>query len=271
MAQQQLNTGVTVNVEDSGSGTPLVFIHGMMLSGAFFKKQAPLGEGHRVVIPDLRGHGESEKVLHGHTVANYARDLKALLEMAGINRPVLIGWSMGVMVANEYLKQYGQDDVAGLVVCEQVPSDFAWPDYKYGFFTPEVLAQFVEMIQMDAPAFAHELTELMLHDPKPEDQKWMEAQILKVPPAIASTVLVNQTIRDDRPFYPTVKIPTLVQFGRDPKLTNPEAAGYIASLVPGAKVEIFENSSHCPFWEEPEAFNRSISRFAQSLNPAGVR
>jgi pimeloyl-ACP methyl ester carboxylesterase len=243
----------------------------MMMSGRFFQRQAPLAQSHRVVIPDLRGHGDSEKVLHGHTVANYARDLHELFEKLDLHRPVLIGWSMGVMVANEYLKQFGQDDVAGLVICEQVPSDFAWPDYKYGFFTPEVLAQFVDLIQMDAAAFAHELVDLMLHDPQPEDERWMEAEIVKVPPAIASTVLVNQTIRDDRPFYPTVKVPALVQFGRDQKLTNPEAGQYIQGLVPGAQLEIFENSSHCPFWEEAETFNQSISRFAASLNPAGQR
>src|ERR1700680_5063617 len=97
--EQSISSGVTLHVVDEGDGPPIVFVHGVMMSGRFFAKQVGgLRSAHRVVVPDLRGHGRSEKVLSGHTVANYAQDLRLLFDARSIDRPVLVGWSMGAMV-----------------------------------------------------------------------------------------------------------------------------------------------------------------------------
>jgi pimeloyl-ACP methyl ester carboxylesterase len=78
MTRHLLSNGVTLNATDAGSGTPVVFIHGVMMSGRFFDHQVSFfSQGYRVIVPDLRGHGQSEKVLYGHTVANYARPQRA--------------------------------------------------------------------------------------------------------------------------------------------------------------------------------------------------
>jgi pimeloyl-ACP methyl ester carboxylesterase len=101
--EQQLENGVTLHLVDEGEGRPVVFIHGVAMSSRFFDRQvAHVSAGARMVAPDLRGHGRSEKVLHGHTVENYAADLAELFVARGIERPVLVGWSMGAMVAWEY-------------------------------------------------------------------------------------------------------------------------------------------------------------------------
>ena len=74
------------------------------MSGRFFQRQLHgLSASHRVIVPDLRGHGRSEKALHGHTVPGCAMDLQALLIQLGVQRPVLVGWSMGAMVASEFI------------------------------------------------------------------------------------------------------------------------------------------------------------------------
>src|SRR5437867_9081379 len=109
MAEQRLANGVTLHVEAEGDGRPIVFVHGVMMSGRFFQRQlAHVPSSHRAVVPDLRGHGGSEKVLHGHTVSNYAVDLHQLFTARRIERPVLVGWSMGAMVVYEYLEAFGQ-------------------------------------------------------------------------------------------------------------------------------------------------------------------
>lgn len=266
MTNQLLSNGVTLNVIDTGSGTPVVFVHGVMMSGRFFDRQVPyFSEYYRVIVPDLRAHGQSEKVLHGHTVDNYARDLKALFEAINVKQPILVGWSMGAMVVYEYLKQFGQDDVAGIVIVDQPPSDFAWEGYEFGVLTVQALGEMVESLQMDQRAVAEEFASLMLHNDSPEARAWMVEEITKVPAAVASTILVNQTIRDYRPFLAEVHIPTLVLFGRDNKLTPPEAGEYIASKIPDSKLQIFEHSSHVPFYEEADAFNEAVRAFVESL------
>src|SRR5215207_8749942 len=77
-----LSTGATVAVTDLGSGTPLVLLHGVCMSRHFFGRNidALAAAGHRVVAPDLRGHGASPSSEGGHSIGQYARDARALIE-----------------------------------------------------------------------------------------------------------------------------------------------------------------------------------------------
>jgi non-heme chloroperoxidase len=266
LAEQQLANGVTLHLVDEGEGRPIVFVHGVLMTSRFFDRQiAHVSANARMIAPDLRGHGRSEKVLSGHTVENYAIDLQELFVARAIERPVLVGWSMGAMVAWEYLKAFGQDGVAGLVVVDQHPSDWSWEGYPFGVLTAEVLAELVAGLQMAPAAVAEELAHLMVHEPTEETTAWMVEEITMCPPAIASTILVNQTIRDYRPFLPDIRVPTAVFFGGDDKMTSPEAGEYIAAQIPGATLTVFGASSHVPFYEEPDAFNAALDGFVAGL------
>lgn len=258
--------GTTLEVLDRGQGRPLVFIHGLMCSGLFFARQVDhFVDRFRVIVPDLRGHGESDKPPSGHTVAAYAEDMHALFAELEVERPVVVGWSMGSMIAYELVKSHGSDSIAGLVIVDQPPSDFAWPDYEFGFFTPEVLDQTLEELQTNGAALIEMLAGLMLHDPAADELGWIRVEMQKVPEAIAATILVSQTLKDYRAFLPEIQVPTLVAFGTDPKLSSPGAGAYIADRVPGAKLELFEASSHAPFLEEPDRFNAVLADFVESL------
>jgi pimeloyl-ACP methyl ester carboxylesterase len=238
-----------------------------MCSGRFFDPQVERLAGRfRVIVPDMRGHGESEKALAGHTVPTYAHDLAAVLDALDVQRAVLVGWSMGAMVAYEFLRAFGSERVAGLVIVDQPPADFAWGEgYAFGLFTPEVLAEAVEGIQTDLAAVGHEWAELMLHAPTPDTVAFFVGEFTKVPPAIAVSILVDQTFRDYREFIPGVDVPTLVAFGGDDKATSPDAGRWIAERIPGARLEIFEQSSHAPFFEEPDAFARALEEFVRGI------
>lgn len=266
-SRQRVRGEVDLHVVESGdpNGQPLVFLHGVMMSGRFFDRQLGAFPDHHVVVPDLRGHGDSEKVLSGHTVANYARDLHALLEaMAPSRRPILVGWSMGAMVAWEYLKAFGAASARGLVVVDQPPSDFAWPGWEFGALPLEALRDMVEAIQTDRRPVLEEFQTLMVHTPG-AGQEWMVGEMEKLPPAVATSILCNQTFQDYRPLLPELHLPTLVCFGADDKLTSPRAGAYIAERMPTARLEVFEHSSHMPFYEEAEAFNRAVAAFARAL------
>ncbi len=264
MPEEVFGDGLTIHYEETGSGPGLVFVHGWTMSSRFFQRQLEAFPGHRVLAPDLRGHGASSKILHGHTVATYASDLKDLLARRGVERPVLVGWSMGAMVAYEYLQQSDQA-VRGLIIVDQPPSDFAWEGYEFGVFTMESLAETNQEIQSDHGSLARQFADLMLHEPDDETVAWMVDEITKVPPAIASTILLDQTLRDYRSFLPRIRVPTLVMFGEDPKLTSPAAGRYIAEQVPGARFRGFGSSSHCPFWEEADAFNEMVAEFTAEV------
>ena len=264
----QLDTGVTVHVEVRGSGPALVLLPGVMMSGRFFHEQldGALPDSFTVVAPDYRGHGQSEKVHSGHTVAGYARDVRSLLIALQIERPVLVGWSMGAMVAWEYVKEFGSDSIAGLVVVDQPPSDFAWDGYPFGLMTLAGLADNVEALQGDQRAVAQEFADLMQHVPDDSRTAWIVEEILKVPASIASTILTDQTLRDYREVLGTITCPTLVAFGADPKMTDPAAGSFIIERTLGAELVVFDESSHMPFLEEPAEFDRVLSEWASRLS-----
>jgi len=170
------------------------------------------------------------------------------------------------MVAYEYLSEFGQDSVAGLVIVDQPPADFAWGGgYEFGMFTVQEILHAVEGIQTDLAGLADGWAELMLHDPTPETKRSLVEEVTKVPPAIGTSILVDQTLRDYRGFLPTVRVPTLVAFGADDKATSPAAGHWIAETIPDARLEIFARSSHCPFLEEPDAFNHALASFLKEL------
>jgi pimeloyl-ACP methyl ester carboxylesterase len=96
----------------------------------------------------------------------------------------------------------------------------------------------------------------------------MVDEITRVPPVIASAILVNQTLRDDREFISTIRLPTRVLFRGDGTTVHPKAGAYIAQQIPGAQLHLFERSSHCPFYEEPEQFNAVLSDFLVQVTDA---
>ena len=266
MAEQRLANGVTLHLVDEGEGLPIVFIHGVMGTSRFFDRQVEhVSASARMIAPDLRGHGRSEKVLSGHTVENYAEDLRQLFDARGVERPVLVGWSMGAMVVWEYLRAFGPGGVAGIVVVDQPPSDWAWEGYEFGAITAETLAELVAGLQMAPRATATEFARLVVHEPSEEIIEWMADEMTLCPPAIGATILVNQTLRDYRPFLPQIRVPTAVFFGADDKMASPRAGEYIASQIPGATFRIFDASSHAPFYEEPDAFNAALDAFVAAL------
>lgn len=265
MAHMTVN-GADLSYTDQGAGRPVLLLHGWSMSGRFFQSQIqPLASEFRVVVPDYRGHGESAKVLGGHTVEQYAADVHELAGALGLERPVLVGWSMGAMIAYEYLELAGDSEVAGLVCVDQGPSDFKWPDYPEGVFTAEDLAATNKQLQTDQRALAKEFVDLMLHEPDEATSEWMIAEMLKCPPAIAGSILLDQTLRDDRATFQGIRVPSLVVFGEDPKLNDPATGKWISEQIPGARFEVIAASSHCPFYEQADEFNTLLAGFVRGL------
>ncbi|MFP3489894.1 alpha/beta hydrolase, partial [Staphylococcus sp. SIMBA_130] len=85
----------------------------------------------------------------GHTVANYARDLKKFIDELHLKEVTLVGWSMGAFVIWEYLHQFGEDNVKGTVIVDELASDFKWPDFDIGAFDLPALTGMMRDIQSD--------------------------------------------------------------------------------------------------------------------------
>lgn len=102
---------------DAGAGTPIVLLHGLGNTGRVWAPQVVdmLRLGHRVIIPDLLGHGASSNVGRVFTAHEQAQAIVALLEFLGLESAIFIGLSLGGMVALEVATHY-PDAVDKLVV-----------------------------------------------------------------------------------------------------------------------------------------------------------
>ncbi|MFV8753422.1 alpha/beta fold hydrolase [Nannocystaceae bacterium ST9] len=108
---------VALGYEDAGAGDPpLLLIHGWATDRRLF---APLihatSPSHRVVAVDLRGHGESDATIHEASVEAYADDVAWIAAQLGLVRPVVIGHSMGGLVALEFASRF---DARAAVILE---------------------------------------------------------------------------------------------------------------------------------------------------------
>lgn len=249
--------------EERGAGQPVIFLHGVWMSSRFFQKQLDyFSKDYRVIALDFRGHGQSSPVHGGHTIEVYARDLETFMDALGLQNAVLAGWSMGAFVVWEYLKQFGSGRIHSTVIVDELASDFKWPDFEIGAFDIETLTAFMREIQTNRPAFlASFLASMFKEELPPETAEWMLAEVTRMPESVASAILYDQSIVDYRHILPQLDVRTLLCFGREEKVIPVAAGEHLLSELPDARLEVFENSCHCPFWEEANLFNQKVDSF----------
>jgi len=254
--------------EEQGAGRTIVFVHGVWMSGRYFRRQLEmLSQNHHVIAIDLRGHGRSSHSQSGHTMATYAQDLHTFLKAKELEDVVLCGWSMGCMVVWEYFEQFGNDRVAATILIDQSPSDFKWPDWELGVFDLPSLVSLMSDVQTDREAvFRHFIPMLFKEPPAQEDFDWLLEECMRMPATIASAVMFDQTMQDYRTRVSAVNVPTLVMTGGcEGKLLPVESVKFVHDNIPGSQFSVYENSNHCPFLEETERFNQEVEKFVGAI------
>lgn len=106
--------------EYAGDGPPLLLLHGIGSSGAsWWPVIDRLAERFRLIVPDWRGHGASDKPDSGYLLPDYAADLAALIDAYQLERPLIVGHSLGGMITLHWARQY--PDRALRIVVEDSP------------------------------------------------------------------------------------------------------------------------------------------------------
>ncbi len=265
------NDGAKIFYTDKGSGKPLVMLAGWGCSTNFFKKNSDeLAKTCRVINMDLRAHGESENVMHGHRIARYAADLKDLIEALDLHDVTILGWSMGASVCWSYVELFGNYRLKGHVSVDQSPKQYydeAWRYGQPGCYDAEALAILTIRLEYDAASVARGLVPACVGDvykPTAEEVEYLASEIDKCPAKVRAMIMADHTGVDWRDFLPTMKLPVLVTVGRQSKVFPWQGSAWVAENVPGAKVVFFEQSGHMPFYEEPEKWNKAVSDFVNS-------
>lgn len=114
--------GIRIHVRTGGEGPPVLLLHGYPQSGIMWRKVAPaLAERFTVVVPDLRGYGDSDKPRDGYDKRTMASDMHAVMVALGHSRYRVVGHDRGARVAHRLTVDHG-DAVQCLSLLDIVPT-----------------------------------------------------------------------------------------------------------------------------------------------------
>jgi haloacetate dehalogenase len=133
--------GIRQHFLEAGSGPPVVLLHGFPETSFAWRFQIPeLAKSYRVIAPDLRGYGETDKPPGGYDKRNMANDLICLLNSLELKKIALVGHDRGARVATRFAKDH-PEFLDRLVVMDNVPTRIVAREFDaekakaYWFFT----------------------------------------------------------------------------------------------------------------------------------------
>jgi len=263
------NDGVALNYAERGEGQPLLIVPGWGMSVRWFQGQLEdLSDRMRVIVFDPRGQGDSDKVSRGQRMARLARDIEDVIFGLGLEDVVLVGWSLGVSSVLAYIDVFGTDRLAKVVLVDGGTKLINDGEWDLGFVDLEGAAAWRSLVESDLDTAARQVVPQFFAQPLSDDDfDWMVQETVKCDQAGLGSITWNVLNQDYRDVPEKLDVPTLVVAGRHDVVIPAANAPWMAERIPGARLVMFEHSSHCPFLEEREAFNREVASFVGS--PSG--
>src|SRR4051812_47939513 len=263
--------GTRIAYRDEGEGVPLVLLHGLMAHGGFFHAQAALAADFRVIIVDLRGHGESRVDGARPTVEQLAADVSELAEALDLQGAIGVGWSMGATVLWHVLAGPAASRFAGAVVVDmtaRVRNDAEW---DLGL-SAEACEARSAAIREDFPAFAASAGQnIFAAQAERQDMAdWASREFARNDPEAIGSVWASLVRQDVRALLSGIEHPTLIVHGGRSRLYGDDTADHLVAALPRASAVRFEQSGHAPHLEEPLLFNHILRDFAERLSSARI-
>ncbi|WP_161789921.1 alpha/beta fold hydrolase [Streptacidiphilus neutrinimicus] len=246
----------------------MLFVPGLgMTSGCFAPVVAALGPEYDVVTVDLRGHGASPEPPPGWTVEDAAADLAQVVERLDLRDVTLVGWSLGATVAYNYLEQHGTDRVSRLVSVEMSPyllREDGWEHAAFGGLDAVGALQATRQQWTDPQGYLTAVTEnCFASGSEPEPGVLRELLTESLPTSrLALLALWSGVLGQDwRERISGLALPTLLLHGAKSRIFPTEVGKWLLTALPDARLEMFPDSGHAPFLEEPDRFVRVLRDF----------
>mgnify|MGYP004702114731 CR=1 FL=1 len=252
--------GINIHyVRTGGSKPPLVLLHGLTASGACWIPLARALEGeYDVVMPDARGHGNSSAPLHGYRYEDHASDVVGLMQSLGLAAPILMGHSMGGMIAAVVASQLGRV-IRGVILADPT---FLSPQRQREVRDSDVAEQHRQVLRLDrddvlAQAWArhaHRSSEFVELLAEARLQTQMSAFDVLTPPNPEYRQLVN-----------AIYVPILLVIGGNTAVVSLETARELQDLNPRLRVERIPDTGHGLQYDQPDRFEAVVRSFLRSV------
>ncbi|MEV7032998.1 alpha/beta hydrolase [Streptomyces sp. NPDC093272] len=251
---------------DTGSGDPVVLIHSGYVDHRMWADQIPaLAAGHRVIAPDVRGHGSSANASEPF---RWADDLAALLRHLDAGPAVLVGVSMGGVIATDTVLEH-PGLVRAVVTCGAATGDFRYSDawhtelgaeYARSLGAGDIEGWLDAFVRVAAGA-RREVADL---DPEiPRRLREMARRTLaRHTPGETDW---HVPVTGSWPRLPKIDVPVLTINGGLEPAELLAAAERLAREVPDGRAEVVEGTDHYPNLERPDVFNGLLLDFLRAL------
>lgn len=246
-------------------GPALVFLHGFGLSHKVWNDivaDPQLRGCFQLITVDLRGHGSSENPRDRNGYQSgpvWADDLHAVIADAAIVRPVVVAWSYGARLLNDYLRYHGTGNVGGInYIAAATVADPTTLGADHA-----CLAQ----LCADDPALAAAARErfvskviglprtCVLYDALLEDLNSRGARHWR---------WLREKALDYEALLAGLTVPVLISHGAQDSLLNPRHARVLSGYLDNCRVSIMEGAGHAPFLSAPHRYVLELSVFARA-------
>jgi pimeloyl-ACP methyl ester carboxylesterase len=247
-----------------GSGPPVVLLHPFPANHDLWKPaaQAVLSR-YRVILPDLRGHGDSDIGEGPATMEKHAADIARILDHEEVGRAPVVGVSIGGYVLFEFWRKY-RPRVEALVLCN-TKAQADTPEARAGRLqaAADVLERGTE------PFFESMLPKLIgktTRSTRPDLVEGALRMMRKMSPKDVAMVQRGMAERPDSvETLKTINVPTMVVTGDEDILTGVADAELIRQNIPGSQMRMIAKAGHYSPWEQPEEVGKLLRQFLDML------
>ncbi|MBA3632864.1 MAG: alpha/beta hydrolase [Acidobacteria bacterium] len=251
--------------KEYGSGKPIILLHAFPLYQKMWQPQVDeiVAAGFRLILPDLRGFGESHNFSDINSMEDMAKDVAELLDALEIERAVIGGLSMGGYVSFN-LYQLFPEKFAALVLF----------DTNYAADTEEKRESRFNLIEKIEKSGAQALIDNLLPTlicvntkiNNPNLVGEIEKMFAEVNPKAAIAALRGMAERKDHaPILEEINIPTLLIFGEEDKITSFKTAEKMNKMILTSMLVKIENAGHYSSLEQPAQFNSALIDFLSTV------
>ena len=237
--------GTHIGYEVLGNtGLPLVLIHGFGLDRNIWRNMLfEYMPDQYVILPDVRGHGESDAPNGPYTMSQLADDLAGLLHILNVDKVIVCGHSMGGYISLAFAERY-QQQLAGLgLITSRAEADSETKrESRYDLVERIREKGAVELAESLAPHLSKD--ETIIRETYERIKQTSPLGLIGASQAMAERP-------DRRDLLPKISVPALVVAGAEDQIVDLEDAREMSSLFPNAEFFAIPNAGHMPMWENP--------------------
>jgi len=247
-----------------GEGTPVVLLHPFPAHHEFWLPVAEaLATRYRVILPDLRGHGESSVGEGPATMEKHAADIAHVMDDASVGRAPLVGVSIGGYVLFEFWRKY-RGRAAALGLCNtKAPAD--GPDARAGRLQAanDVLERGTEVFfESMIPKLMGKTTREM----RPDLVDGALRMMRQMSPEDVAQVQRGMAARPDTiETLKTINVPTLLVTGDEDIMTGVNEAELMRSHIANSQLRVIPKAGHYSPWEQPQDAAKILRQFLDGL------